>query len=72
MNLTHNLEQFTNDLTDITNRLRMLKYYYPTLFQEVLPDGEELRLEDALTALSNAQAEAEKALLNAGTNLEID
>lgn len=72
MNLTHNLEQFTNDLTDILNRLGMLKHHYPTLFKEVLPDGEELRLEDALTAVLNAQAEAEKALLNGGTNLEID
>ena len=56
MNLTHNLEQFTNELTDIFNRLGLLKHHYPTLFKEVLPDGEELRLEDALTALQNAEA----------------
>lgn len=72
MNLTHNLEQFTNELTDIFNRLGLLKHHYPTLFKEVLPDGEELRLEDALTALQNAVGEAEKALINAGTNLEVD
>lgn len=72
MNLTHNLEQFTNELTDIFNRLVLLKHDYPTLFKEVLPDGEELRLEDALTALQNAVGEAEKVLINAGTNLEVD
>ena len=68
MNLSHNIEQFTNELTDVLNRLGMVKHNYPTLFKEVLPDGEELRLEDALTALQNAQAEAEKALINAGTS----
>jgi hypothetical protein len=39
MNLTHNLEQFTNELTDIFNRLVLLKHDYPTLFKEVLPSG---------------------------------
>jgi hypothetical protein len=52
--------------------LGLLKHHHPTLFKEVLADGEELRLEDALTALQNAQSEAEKSLLNAGTDLEID
>ncbi len=42
------------------------------MFREVLPEGEELRLQDALTAIHNAQFEAEKALVNAGTDLEID
>ena len=39
MNLTRNLESFTNDLTDILNRLGMLKHNHPTLFKKVLPDG---------------------------------
>lgn len=72
MNLTHNLEQFTNELTDIKQRLEQLKSNHPTMFREVLPEGEELRLQDALTAIHNAQFEAEKALVNAGTDLEID
>ncbi len=72
MNLTHNLEQFTNQLTDIKQRLEQLKSNHPTMFREVLAEGEELRLVDALIALQNAQAEAQTALLNAGTNLTID
>lgn len=50
----------------------MLKHNHPTLFKEVLPEEAELRLEDALTAIQNAQTEAEKALINAGSNLLID
>lgn len=72
MNLTQSLEQFTNGLTDILERLQQLKSNHPTMFKEVLPDGEELRLQDALTAVQIAQAEAEKALTNAGTDLEVD
>lgn len=72
MNLTQNLEQFTNELTEILQQLEQLKTNHPTMFREVLPDGGELRLEDALTAIQNARYEVEKALINADTDLEID
>lgn len=72
MNLTQDLEKFTNELTHILQQLEQLKNNHPNMFREVLPQVKELRLEDALIAIQNAHYEAEKALLNAGTDLLID
>lgn len=42
------------------------------MFKEVLPEGEDIRLEDALTALQNAEDETAKSLDLVGTDLEVD
>ena len=72
MNLTHDLEQFHNGLTEALQQLELLQTNYPEMFKEVLPEGEDIRLEDALTALQNAEDETAKSLDLVGTDLEVD
>lgn len=72
MNLTQDLEEFHSELEKARRHLQKAKDNYPRLFLSVLPEGEEMRLGDALQALSKAQSAAEDALLAAGSGLEID
>ncbi len=72
MNLTHDLEQFQEGLSVILNLTEILKNKYPEMFQEVLPDGEELRLQDALTAIQNAHEQVAISLDLIGTDLIVD
>ena len=72
MNLTQNLEQFHNELTEALTIVENLKSNYPMMFKEVLPDGEEIRMGDILQGLAAAHDETAKSLDLIGTDLEID
>lgn len=68
MNLTHNLEQFHNKLTEALTIVENLKSNYPTMFKEVLPDGEEIRMGDILQGLATAHDETRLSLELIGTD----
>ncbi|MEO0686457.1 MAG: hypothetical protein AAFY76_15810 [Cyanobacteria bacterium J06649_11] len=72
MNLTQNLEQFHNELSTALTIVENLKANYPTMFKEVLPDGEEIRMGDILQGLATAHDETRLSLDLIGTDLEID
>lgn len=67
MNLTQNLEQFHNELTEALTIVENLKSNYPTMFKEVLPDGEEIRMGDILQGLATAHEETRLSLELIGT-----
>lgn len=72
MNLTYDLEQFHDGLTEALTIVENLKSNYPELFKEVLPDGEELRMSDALQVLQTAQEQTANSLDLIGTDLIVD
>lgn len=53
--MTDKMNDFHNQLKEILEKLNTLGSKHPELFLEVLPEGEDVRMADALQAITKAE-----------------